>query len=125
MKRQRDFRADKRGLVVPALSEPLHRPHEVLRRPAFAFFWSAITIRAFGSSISGVAVQILIVTVLQATPAEISVLSALSVVPYLFLGLIVGALMDRWSRQRTLVITSIGQAVILASVVTYLLIRGR
>lgn len=107
--------------AVPAEASAADRPHEVLRRPAFTFFWSAVTIRAFGSSISGVAVQILIVTVLQATPAEISVLSALSVVPYVFLGLIVGALMDRWSRQRTLVITSIGQAVILASVVVLLL----
>ena len=93
----------------------------MFRLPAFAFFWSATTIRAFGSSISGVAIQVLIVTVLQATPAEISVLSALSVAPYVFLGLIVGALMDRWSRQRTLVITSIGRAVALASVVVLLL----
>ena len=107
--------------AVPAETSAADRPRDVFRLPAFAFFWSATTIRAFGSSISGVAIQVLIVTVLQATPAEISVLSALSVAPYVFLGLIVGALMDRWSRQRTLVITSIGRAVALASVVVLLL----
>ncbi len=70
----------------------------------------------FGGTIAGVAFQVLIVTVLNATPVEISILSALSVLPYLFLGLIVGALMDRWRRQRTLVITSIGRAIALGAV---------
>jgi MFS family permease len=92
------------------------RPREVLRQPAFALFWSASSTRALGSAISGVAFNVLIVTVLHATAAQISILSALSVVPYLFLGLIVGALMDRWRRQRTLVLTSIGRAIALAAI---------
>lgn len=62
------------------------------------------------------AFNVLIVSVLHATPVQISVLSALGVVPYLFLGLIVGALMDRWRRQRTLVITSVGRAIALAAI---------
>lgn len=37
--------------------------------------------RAFGSAIAGVAFQVLIVTMLAATPLEIGVLSALGVVP--------------------------------------------
>ncbi|MDQ0645411.1 MFS transporter [Microbacterium murale] len=98
------------------------RPREVLRVRAFALFWSATTIRAFGGSIAGVAFQILIVTVITASPFEIGVLSALSVVPYLFLGLIVGALMDRWKRQRTLMVTSIGRAVVLGIVPILLLL---
>lgn len=92
------------------------RAREVLRVRAFALFWSATTIRAFGGSIAGVAFQILIVTTLAASPLEIGMLSALSVVPYLFLGLVVGALMDRWRRQRTLVVTSIGRAIVLGAV---------
>lgn len=43
-------------------------------------------------------------------------MSALGVVPYLFLGLIIGAVMDQWRRQRTLVITSIGRALALVAV---------
>jgi MFS family permease len=96
-------------------------PREVLRLPPFALFWSATTIRAFGSAIAGVAFQVLIVTVLNANPLEISILSAVGVVPYLFLGLIVGALMDRWRRQRTLVITSIGRVIALGSIPVLLL----
>ena len=61
-------------------------------------------------------------TVVNATPMQISILSALGVVPYLFLGLIVGALMDRWRRQRTLVLTTIGRAVTLAAIPVLLLL---
>lgn len=96
-------------------------PAEVLRTPAFALFWSATTLRAFGTAIAGVAFQVLIVTVIQATPMQISILSALGVVPYLFLGLIIGALMDRWRRQLTLVLTSVGRAVVLATIPVLLL----
>lgn len=96
----------------------------MLRFRPFALFWSATTIRAFGSAIAGVAFQVLIVTVVNATPIEISILSALGVLPYLFLGLIVGALMDRWRRQRTLVITSIGRALTLAAIPILLLLNA-
>lgn len=88
--------------------------------PAFALFWSAATIRAFGGTIAGVGLQVVIVTILDASPVQISVLSALGVVPYLFLGLIVGALMDRWRRQPTLVVTSIGRVLVLAAIPVFL-----
>lgn len=101
-----------------------HGSREVLRIPSFLLFWSASTLRAFGGSIAGVAFQVLIVAVVAATPVQIGVLSALGVVPYLFLGLIVGALMDRWSRQRTLVVTSIGRALVLGVVPVLLLLDG-
>lgn len=98
-------------------------PREILRHPAFAFFWTATTLRAFGSTIAGVAFQVLIVTVIGATPGQVGILNALSVVPYLFLGLIVGAWMDRWRRQRALVVTTIGRAVVLA-IVPALVVTG-
>ncbi|WP_353113906.1 MFS transporter [Microbacterium sp.] len=96
--------------------QPSERPPEPLRSRAFALFWSASTIRAFGGAIAGMALQVLVVTILDASPFEISVLNATGVVPYLFFGLIIGALMDRWRRQRTLVITSIGRAAALAAI---------
>lgn len=103
--------------------EEVRSRQDVLRLPAFALFWSAATLRAFGGSIAGVAFQVLIVSVIDATPVQISVLSALGVAPYLFFGLVIGALMDRWRRQRTLVLTSIGRAVVLA-VIPVLLLSG-
>lgn len=109
--------AEPPGSRVPAVQS-----RDVLRQPAFAYFWSAATIRAFGGAIAGVAFQVLIVTVVGATPMQISILSALGVVPYLFFGLIIGALMDRWRRQRTLVLTTIGRAVTLAMIPVLLLL---
>ncbi|CAL4861236.1 MFS transporter [Microbacterium sp. MM2322] len=110
------------------MREPTPRPPdngrrpEVLRIPAFRLFWTATTIRGFGSAIANVAFQVLIVTVVAATPAQIGILNALGVAPYLFLGFIIGALMDRWNRQRTLVLTSIGRAVVFALVPVLLLL---
>lgn len=94
----------------------------MLRIPAFARFWSASTIGAFGGAITGIAFQVLIVTVLDATPLEIGILTSLGVVPYIFLGLIVGALMDRRRRQPVLVIAGVGRALVLASVPVLLLL---
>lgn len=96
----------------------------MLRNGAFALFWSAVTLRGFGGAISAVAVQVLIVTVLNSTPVEIGVLNALGVAPYLVLGLIVGALMDRWRRQRVLLITTIGRALLLAAIPVLLLLNA-
>lgn len=107
-----------------ARSGPRERSRGILRHPPFAYFWSATTIRAFGGAIAGVAFQVLIVTVVNATPLQISILNALGVVPYLFLGLIIGALMDRWSRQRTLVLTTIGRAATLAAIPILLLLNA-
>ncbi|WP_233542673.1 MFS transporter [Kocuria tytonis] len=109
--------------VLPSAPVPLGRAREVLRHPSFALFWSATTIRTFGGAIAGVAFQVLIVTTVHATPMQISILNALGVAPYLVLGFIVGALMDRWRRQRTLVLTTVGRAVTLA-VVPVLLLTG-
>lgn len=89
---------------------------DVLRLPAFALYWSASTLGAFGGAITGVAIQVLVVTTLDATPFEIGVLNATRVVPYVLLGLLVGALMDRWQRKPTLVVASIGRAVLLGSI---------
>ncbi|ROR93542.1 putative MFS family arabinose efflux permease [Salana multivorans] len=110
------------GERPPGAATATTPPREILRHPAFAYFWGATTIRAFGGAIAGVAFQVLVVTVVNATPMQISVLSALGVVPYLFLGLIVGALMDRWRRQRTLVLTTIGRALTLAAIPVLLLL---
>lgn len=89
--------------------------------PAFALFWSATTLRAFGGAVSGVAAQVLIVSLLHSTAFEVSVFNAIGVAPYLILGLLVGALMDRWKRQRTLLVTSIGRALALAAIPILLL----
>ncbi len=88
----------------------------MLRSPPFALFWSASTLSGFGTAVTGVAVQVLIVDVLHASPVQIGVMRALGVAPYLVLGLVVGALMDRWRRKPVLIVASVGRALALSAV---------
>lgn len=46
-------------------------PGEVLLLRGFRLFWIAATLRVLGGSIAGVAFQLLIVTVIAATPFQI------------------------------------------------------
>jgi MFS family permease len=89
------------------------RGGEVLRIPAFARFWTADTVGAFGATITTVAIQVLVVTVLDASATELGMINAVQFVPYLLVGLIAGALVDRWPRKPTLVWTNLGRGVLL------------
>ena len=88
-------------------------PAEVLRVPGFALFWSSSTLSAFTAAITAVALQVLIVTTLDASAFQIGLLNAVQVVPYVFLGLLVGAWMDRWRRKPALVLANAGRAIVL------------
>lgn len=78
---------------------------EPLRRPSFARFFSADAVTALGLSITVVAVDVLVVQVLQASEAEVGMLRAVQFLPYLLVGLLAGALVDRWPRKPVLVVS--------------------
>ncbi|BBG02687.1 MULTISPECIES: MFS transporter [Pseudonocardia] len=86
---------------------------EVLRVPAFARFWTASTVGAFGSPVTIVAIQILLVMVLDASATEVGVINAVQFLPYLLVGLLAGALVDRWRRKPVLVVANLGRGVLL------------
>jgi MFS family permease len=89
---------------------------DVLREPAFARLWTAATLSGLGSAVTTVAVPVLLVSVLDATPVELGVVNAVQVLPYLLFGLVVGVLLDRVRRRPVLVWASVGRAVVLAVV---------
>lgn len=89
------------------------RGREPLKIPGFARFWSAGTVGFFGISIAGVAIDVLVVQELAATEAEVGVVRAVQFLPYLLVGLIAGALVDRWPRRVTLVGTHLGSGLAL------------
>lgn len=91
-------------------------PREVLRIPAFAAYWTASTVAGFSGPVTVVAVQVLVVTTLAASPFEVGIVNAVRFVPYLLLGLVVGALVDRWRRRPILVWSGLGQGAVLAAV---------
>ena len=90
------------------------REEGLFRRPAFARYFSAVAIGAFGTALTAVAMPVLVVDVLEADPFEVGIVAAAQFVPYALLGLVAGVYVDRWRRQRVLVWASVGRAVSLA-----------
>jgi MFS family permease len=88
-----------------------------LRRvPGFRSYWSAATVSSFGSAVSAVAVPVLVVTVLHATPFEVGLVNAAQFLPYALFGLVIGAYVDRSRRKPLLIWASVGRGVILGAV---------
>ncbi|MDF2510062.1 MAG: transporter, partial [Microbacterium sp.] len=62
------------------------------------------------------ALPVLVVQLLHATPFEVGIVNAAQFVPYAVLGLMAGAYTDRWRRKPILVWSSIGRAVSLGAI---------
>ncbi len=79
-------------------------------RSSFLRYWTAAAISSFGSAVTAVAMPVLVVQLLGATPFEVGVVNAAQFVPYAVLGLIAGVYVDRWRRKPVLVWSSVGRA---------------
>jgi len=80
----------------------------------FRAFWAAETVSGFGTYITTIALQVLVVITLGGTATDVGLLNAARWLPYLLLGLVVGALIDRRRRKPVLVTTDLGRGVLLA-----------
>lgn len=89
------------------------RPTDPFRYPGFALFWAAETVSGFGTYITTIALQVLVVLVLGGTAADVGLLNAARWLPYLLLGLVVGAVVERRRRKPVLVSTDLGRAILL------------
>jgi MFS family permease len=85
-------------------------------RSSFARYWTAAAISSFGSAVTAVAMPVLVVQLLGATPLEVGVVNAAQFVPYALLGLLAGVYTDRWRRKPVLVWASVGRAVSLGAI---------
>jgi MFS family permease len=83
---------------------------------SFGRFWLAAAISSFGSAVTGVAMPVLVVQVLAASPLEVGVVNAAQLVPYALFGLFAGVYTDRWRRRPVLVWASVGRAVTLGAI---------
>ena len=87
-------------------------------RTSFRRYWSAATISSFGTAVTAVAMPVLVVQQLGATPFEVGVVNSAQFLPYAVLGLIAGVYTDRWRRKPVLVWASVGRALCLGAVPT-------
>ncbi|HUZ54948.1 MAG TPA: MFS transporter [Streptosporangiaceae bacterium] len=90
---------------------------DLLRDRAFRRYWSGQTVSLFGDQISSIALPLLAVLVLRASPAQMGFLAALLWLPSLLFGLHAGAWVDRrGKRRRTMIGADLCRAVLLASI---------
>jgi MFS family permease len=89
----------------------------LLRERAFRRFWTGQTISHFGDQISAIALPLVGVLALDASPAQMGYLAAAGVAPNLIVSLHAGVLVDRRGRRRqTMIVTDVGRAIVLATI---------
>ena len=89
---------------------------ERLWNSGYPMFWTAWTVSEFGISITTTALQVLVVLTLHGSAADVGILNASRWLPYLLLGLVLGALVDRGRRKPILIRTDLGRGVLLGAV---------
>ena len=82
----------------------------------FRLYWRANAVSAFGTYITLLALQTLVVLTLHGSASEVGWLNSARWLPYLVLGIVVGALVDRHPRRPIMIITDLVQAALLATI---------
>ena len=98
------------------MSEAARRPREPLSFRGFRRYWVANTIGFAGLAISTVVIDVLVIDVLGATETQVGIVRAAQYLPYLLIGLIAGALVDRWRRRPTLISFNLVQGALLLAI---------
>ena len=83
------------------------------RHRDFTRLWAGQTTSSLGSQITFLALPLTAILVLEATPAQMGVLTALGALPSLFLGVAIGVWMDRRRRRPILVASDLARAALL------------
>ena len=83
------------------------------RNADFVRLWTSLTITHFGGQITFLALPLTAALLLDATPFEMGVLTALESIPFALFGLFVGVLVDRAPKLPIIVWSDIGRALAL------------
>jgi MFS family permease len=86
------------------------------RHGDFLRLWGAQTISQFGSQISLVAIPLVAILTLEASPFEVAALSAVEMLPFLLIALPAGVWVDRLPRKPILVLGDLGRALALSTI---------
>ncbi len=93
---------------------PPHR--SLLRHPGFRLLFYAQAVSQIGTRVSVVALPLVAVLVLQASPWQVGLLAAAQTVPFLLIGLPSGVWVDRMRKRGVLVAADLARATMLATV---------
>lgn len=106
--------ADPAAAGQPAAGEP-HESGSIFRNREFRFVFTAAAASKLGIQVSLLAVPLLAVVVLNATPGEVGLLGTLATAPYLVIGLPAGAWVDRVRRKPVQIAADLARTVLLGS----------
>ena len=88
----------------------------LLRHPDFLKLWTGQSVSLLGSQVTRLAMPFTAVLTLHATPAQMGILGAVQLAPFLLLGLFVGVWVDRLHRRPILIAADIGRALLLSAI---------
>jgi MFS family permease len=86
------------------------------RNPDFVKLWGSLTITHFGGQVTFLALPLTAALLLNASPLEVGVLTALEALPYPLFGLFAGVLVDRARKLPVIIWADIGRGVALLAV---------
>ena len=75
--------------------------------PGFGSFWAAATVSSFGTYVTTLAIQVLVVLTLHGGAGDVGLVNAARWLPYLLFGVLAGVFVDRARRRPVLVITDL------------------
>jgi MFS family permease len=96
--------------------QPERWPTGLWRNPAFLKLWGSLTITHFGGQVTFLALPLTAALMLNATPFEVGVLTALEALPYPIFGLFAGVLVDRARKLPVIIWADLGRGIALAAV---------
>lgn len=100
--------------VAASAGESIRRP--LWEHTDFLKLWTAQTISVFGDRFSELAIPLIAVLTLSATPGQMGILTAVTRAPFLLIGLFAGVWVDRLPRRPVLITGDLGRAVVLLSI---------
>jgi predicted MFS family arabinose efflux permease len=99
----------------PHVQRHADEPQSLRHNRDYLLLWSGQLISSLGSGVSQIAFPLLVLAITR-SPAQAGITGALAMLPYLFLSLPAGALVDRWDRKRIMILCDCGRALALVSI---------
>src|SRR5712691_5094503 len=93
----------------------------IWRNRDYMLLWSGQAVSLTGTVISQTAFPLLVWD-LTHSAAQVGLVGGLGTLPYVFLSLLAGALVDRWDRKRVMILCDMGRALNLVSVLAALML---
>jgi MFS family permease len=84
--------------------------------PGYGRFWWAASVSSFGDYFTTLAIQVMIVTVLAGSAADVGLVNGARWLPYMLFGLVAGAMIDRLRRRPVMIVADLVRAALLVIV---------